>query len=91
MGDGYRGIEVAPKGTGTALVLYLRALEADWQNHRPSLVFHADDLHEVCKTLKEVGVEIVVEPDASPWGVFATIKDPDDNRLTIRTPSEEFE
>jgi predicted enzyme related to lactoylglutathione lyase len=91
MGDGHRWIEVAPQGAETALVLYPRAMKENWREHEPSLVFHADDVRAVCKVLAEAGVEIVMEPQTVPWGVFATIADPDDNRLSIRTPNEGFE
>lgn len=91
MGGGHRWIEVAPRDAETALVLYPRAMDKNWKEHRPSLVFHADDVRAVCRELAEAGVEIVMEPQTSPWGVFATIADPDGNRLSIRTPSEGFE
>jgi predicted enzyme related to lactoylglutathione lyase len=91
MADGYRWIEVAPQGAETALVLYPRAMEEHWQERKPSLVLHADDVRAVCQALAEAGVEIVMEPQTAPWGVFATIADPDGNRLSIRTPSEGFE
>jgi len=45
----------------------------------------------VYEELASAGVEIVMEPGEYPWGVFATIADPDGNQLSLRTPAPGFE
>jgi len=91
MNEVHRWIEVAPRGAETTLVLYPRAMESNWQAHEPSLVLRADDVRTVYEELASAGVEIVMEPGEYPWGVFATIADPDGNQLSLRTPAPGFE
>jgi predicted enzyme related to lactoylglutathione lyase len=90
-GGDHRWIEVAPKDAETALVLYPRTEESNLRKHKPSLVFHADDVVALCQKLADAGVQIEMEPQSYPWGVFAAIADPGGNKLSIRTPSEGYE
>jgi len=49
----------------------------------PSVALEVEGLTTAMATLKEKGVEIVVEHMASPYCDFALIKDPDGNGITI--------
>ncbi|MFJ9058755.1 MULTISPECIES: VOC family protein [unclassified Streptomyces] len=95
-GENGRWIEVRPPGAQThvalaavepAVVETLRAL-AGRMTHG---WFDCDDLDATCKDLRERGVEIVVEPQATPWregGRWAQIAGHDGNLygLTERHP-----
>jgi predicted enzyme related to lactoylglutathione lyase len=83
MGPGANWIEVSPSGAESCLVLYPRAMMPDWKDRKPSVVFHCPDVEATCADLAEKGVPIKVPPTPLPWGMFATIVDPDGNELGL--------
>lgn len=46
------------------------------------LVIKTDDLETECERLKAAGIA-VGDIDKTPWGKFATVKDPDGNALSL--------
>lgn len=83
MGGDAVWVEVAPPGAETCLVLYPRDLMPDWEQRRPSVVFHCADVNGTIETLRNRGVKIAMEPGDLPWGEFAAIEDPDGNWLGL--------
>jgi predicted enzyme related to lactoylglutathione lyase len=85
MGPGGRWIQVAPKGSDTALTL------VTWFPSMPpgslkGLVLETDDLDGDVARLRERGVDF---PDggiqAAPWGRYATLHDPDGNGIVLQS------
>ena len=83
MGPGTAWIEVAPPGTETCLVIYPRAMMKDWDEKKPSIVFHCPDVDATITRLRERGVKVAMEPSDMPWGKFAAIEDFDGNQLGL--------
>jgi predicted enzyme related to lactoylglutathione lyase len=48
--------------------------------------YRVDDLTGMITSLKEAGVEILKEPESSEYGKFASIMDPDGNRIELWEP-----
>jgi predicted enzyme related to lactoylglutathione lyase len=76
-------LEVAPAGEQSALVLYPRALMKDWQQRKPSIVFHCDDVEATVAELEAKGVLITDRPKTMPWGTYAQLADPDGNEFLL--------
>jgi predicted enzyme related to lactoylglutathione lyase len=89
VGPGASWIEVAPPDAQTCLVLYPRAMMQNWQELKPSVVFHCADVNGTCKKLEAAGVSITMPPTPLPWGMFAKFADPDGNEfgLTSQAPA----
>ena len=83
MGAGAEWVEVAPPGSETCFVLYPRDLMPDWEQRKPSVVFHCSDVDGTVAALETKGVKIAMEPANLPWGAFAAIEDPDGNWLGL--------
>ncbi len=81
MGPSANWLEVSPPGAETSLVLYPKSMMKDWEEKKPSVVFHCPDVEGICKTLKEKGVQITMEPSDMPWGKFVSFTDPDGNEF----------
>lgn len=71
MGPLGRWIEVAPPGAESCLVLYPKAMMADWDRRVPSIVFACADIIATCAMLVKRGVTLLKEPQKMPWGTFA--------------------
>lgn len=80
-------VELAPKGGQSCLVLYPRAMMPDWENRRPSIVFHCADVEQTYQELVARGVEFREAPKRLPWGIFAQFTDPDGNEFLIHSPA----
>ncbi len=86
-GEGQRWVSVAPKGAETELVLYIP--DDNWRHYEgvigksQSIVLEVDDIHHTVNEMKAKGVEFEVDPFDSPWGMFATFIDPDNNKLML--------
>lgn len=82
-----RWVAVAPKGATTEVILYVP--DENWEHYKQvlgksqSITFNVVDMKGVVADLKAKGVEIVSEPDPQPWGTYATISDPDGNKLLL--------
>jgi lactoylglutathione lyase len=79
--EGHRWVEVAPKGSQTAIILAhgfgSRGPEkvGGWSRK----IFAVDDMAGTVEALKAKGVEFEGEPEESPYGVYAQVRDPDGN------------
>ena len=82
-----RWVSVAPAGAQTEAVLYLP--DENWEHYRQvvgksqAVTFSVTDLQALAADLKAKGVKFVSEPDAQPWGTFATIEDSEGNSLLL--------
>lgn len=83
MGPGGKWIEVAPPGAQTCLVIYPRAMMKNWDQLKPSVVFHCDDAIATCAVLASKGVQIIDQPKTMAWGTFAKFADPDGNEFLL--------
>lgn len=82
-----RWVAVAPEGAQTELILYLP--DENWEHYKQvvgksqALTFNVTDLTALAADLKSKGVVFLSEPDAQPWGTFATIQDSEGNSLLL--------
>jgi catechol 2,3-dioxygenase-like lactoylglutathione lyase family enzyme len=85
-----RWVAVAPKGAATEIVLYLP--DENWDHYKgtvgksQALTLNVSDIQAVYADLKRKGVVFVQEPDAQPWGTYATIQDSEGNHLLLVEP-----
>jgi predicted enzyme related to lactoylglutathione lyase len=86
-GSDARWIAVAPKGAQTEVILYLP--DENWEHYKQTvgksqaLTFNVTNMNKVYADLKQKGVTFVQEPDAQPWGTFATIRDSEGNHILL--------
>ena len=87
-----RWVAVAPAGAETEIILYLP--DENWAHYEQvvgkaqSITLDVSDLAAVYEDLKGKGVTFVSEPDAQPWGTFATLQDSEGNLiLMVEQPS----
>jgi lactoylglutathione lyase len=87
-----RWLAVAPHGAETDIILYLP--DENWDHYRQvvgksqAITLDVTDIDKVAADLKAKGVMFVQEPDAQPWGTFATIEDSEGNHiLLVQQPS----
>jgi len=83
MGPHANWVELAAPGAQTCLVLYPRAMMANWAEHKPSIVFHCPDVEAFCQRLQFADVSITMAPTQLPWGKFAKFADPDGNEFGL--------
>lgn len=80
-------IAVAPKGAATEVILYLP--DENWEHYKgvvgksQALTLDVSDMQAVVADLKAKGVEFASEPEAQPWGTFATIIDSEGNKILM--------
>jgi predicted enzyme related to lactoylglutathione lyase len=86
-GAASRWLAVAPRGSGPDVILYLP--DANWEHYRQvvgksqALTFQVTGMQKLAADLKARGVKFVQEPDAQPWGTYATIEDSEGNHLIL--------
>jgi lactoylglutathione lyase len=79
--EGHRWVEVAPEGSETAIVLahgfgsWSPEKVGGWSRK----IFAVEDMADTVESLKGKGVEFEGEPEESPYGVYAQVRDPDGN------------
>lgn len=82
---GHRWVEVAPPGADVPLVLAHGF--GHWTPERVGgyvgLILSVDDMASTYENLKAQGVTFASEPEGSPWGIFAEMKDPDGNVFVL--------
>lgn len=83
MGGGAYWLEVRPKGSQSALVLYPRTAMKEWREMKPSIVFECDHFDQTVEYLKANHVNIG-KPMELAWGKFLEFRDPDGNEFGIR-------
>ena len=82
-GDDQRWVQVGRAGAEASLTL------VTWFDDMPpgslrGLVLETDDLDRDVRTMTERGVHFLGEPNVQPAGRFATFRDPDGNRMSLR-------
>ena len=86
-GSQARWIAVAPKGAKTELILYLP--DDAWAHYQgvvgksQAITLNVTDMQTVFEDLISKGVKFVQEPDAQPWGTFATLEDSEGNNILL--------
>jgi predicted enzyme related to lactoylglutathione lyase len=86
-GSEARWIAVAPKGAQTEVILYLP--DENWEHYKQTMgksqaiTLNVTDMNAVYADLKRKGVTFVQEPDAQPWGTYATIRDSEGNNIIM--------
>ena len=82
-----RWLAVAPRGAETEIILY--QLDQNWEHYRgivgksQALTIDEIDMQATVAELTARGVKFVSAPEQQPWGTFATIEDPEGNRLLL--------
>lgn len=82
MGDGNDWVQVGPAGTEVSLTLVNWFPEMQ-PGSLQGLVVACDDIQATYDDLKGKGVTFDGPPDKTPWGIFATLRDPDGNSLVL--------
>lgn len=82
MGDGNDWVQVGPAGTEVSLTLVNWFPEMQ-PGSLQGLVVACDDIQATYDDLKGKGVSFDGPPDKTPWGIFATLRDPDGNSLVL--------
>jgi catechol 2,3-dioxygenase-like lactoylglutathione lyase family enzyme len=82
-----RWVAVAPRGAVTEAILY--KADENWEHYRQvvgksqALTFNVTNMQALVAALKGKGVHFIQEPDAQPWGTYATIRDSEGNSLIL--------
>ncbi len=80
-GEGHRWVEVAPRGSETAIVLahgfgsWGPEKVGGWSRK----IFAVEDMAGTVEVLKAEGVELEGTPEEFPYGTYAQVRDPDGN------------
>jgi catechol 2,3-dioxygenase-like lactoylglutathione lyase family enzyme len=81
MDEHSRGLEVAPPGSQTSLLLYL---DPDNAGQRANIVLRTSDIHALHAELAAKGVTFTEEPNQQDWGgIQAQFVDPDGTRFVL--------
>ena len=79
--EGHCWVEVAPEGAESVIILshgfgsWSPEKVGGWSRK----IFAVDDMAGTVEALKAKGVEFEGEPEESPYGVYAQVRDPDGN------------
>ena len=82
-----RWIAVAPQDAATEIILYLP--DENWEHYRQvvgksqAITLDVTAMADVVRALKERSVTFVQEPEAQPWGTYATIEDSEGNHILL--------
>ena len=86
-GASSRWVAVAPRGGETDLILYLP--DENWHHYRQvvgksqAITLDVTDMDQTAASLIAKGVKFVQEPNAQPWGTYATIEDSEGNQILL--------
>jgi predicted enzyme related to lactoylglutathione lyase len=86
-GASARWIAVAPPDAETEIILYLP--DENWDHYRQvvgksqAITLDVTEMDQTVAGLKASGVVFVQEPDAQPWGTYATIADSEGNHILL--------
>jgi lactoylglutathione lyase len=83
MGPHASWVEVSPAGAQTCLVLYPKAMMSNWEEIKPSVVFHCPDVEATCRQLEFFGVRVTMPSTPMAWGTFARFLDLDGNEFGL--------
>ena len=93
-GAASRWIAVAPRDSATEIILYLP--DQNWDHYRQvvgksqAVTLDVTEMEQTAADLKAKGVHFVQEPDAQPWGTYATIADSEGNHiLPVQQPARQ--
>src|SRR5690349_17224161 len=70
-------IEVGPKGAQSCLVIFPKAMMANWNERKPSIVFDCNSVSDSYREMNARGVIFSQAPQAMGWGTFAIFTDPE--------------
>jgi len=82
-----RWIALAPPDAETEIILYLP--DENWDHYRQvvgksqAITLDVTEMDQTVAGLKASGVVFVQEPDAQPWGTYATIADSEGNHILL--------
>jgi lactoylglutathione lyase len=79
--EGHRWVEVAPEGSETVLILAhgFGSWSPDKVGGWSRKIFAVEDMAGTFEALRSRGVEFEGEPEESPYGTYAQVRDPDGN------------
>ncbi|RME46242.1 MAG: VOC family protein [Chloroflexi bacterium] len=86
-GAPHRWVAVAPPGAETEIILYVP--DENWEHYRgvvgkpQAITLTVENLAALHAELSAKGVKFTSEPQAQPWGTFATIEDSEGNQLIL--------
>ena len=86
-GASARWVAVAPRNSDTEIILYLP--DDNWDHYRQvvgrsqAITLDVTEMDQTALDLKTKGVIFVQEPDAQPWGTYATIQDSEGNHILL--------
>lgn len=86
-GASTRWIAVAPRDSATEIILYLP--DENWDHYRQvvgrsqAITLDVTEMDQTVTDLKARGVVFAREPEAQPWGTFATIEDSEGNHILL--------
>ena len=83
--EGHRWVEVGPKGAETALILShgFGSWAAEKVGGWARVILAVEDMASTVADLKAKGIAFEDEAEESPWGIYATVRDPDGNILGL--------
>jgi predicted enzyme related to lactoylglutathione lyase len=82
-----RWLAVAPQGAATEMILYLP--DENWEHYKQvvgksqAITLDVTEMDKVAPALKAKGVKFIQEPEAQPWGTYATIVDSEGNHILL--------
>jgi lactoylglutathione lyase len=79
--EGHRWVEIAPEGSETAIILAhgFGSWSAEKVGGWSRKIFSVEDMAGTVEDLKANGVAFESEPEEAPFGIYAQVRDPDDN------------
>jgi predicted enzyme related to lactoylglutathione lyase len=88
---GHRWVEVAPKGSETAIILAcgFGSWSPDKVGGWSRVIVHVDDMDRTVEALKRQNVAFETEPEKFPFGTYAQVQDPDGNVFGLLQPPSE--
>ena len=86
-GASARWVAVAPRDAETEIILYLP--DENWDHYRQvvgmsqAITLDVTEMDQTVADLKSRGVHFIQEPDAQPWGTYATLEDSEGNHILL--------
>jgi lactoylglutathione lyase len=81
-------IEVGPKGAQSCLVIFPKAMMANCNERKPSIVSDCNSVRDTYKEMNTRGVKFSQAPQAMGWGTLAIFTDPEGNSFGLREPDK---
>ena len=77
-------LELGPQDGQSYLAVYPKSMMKNWEELKPSIVFHCTDVNETYKRMADNGVEFTEKPKKMSWGIYAQFKDLDNNEYLLK-------